>query len=235
MAQRMRTVENLPEEAAELAEVASRLIEANPQSRAAFAELAALLGVGLVGVAGVAGAAPSAVTLSSLPFVVTLVAKVVRERTESRTTMTLPNLERQLWEDAGASFKPGAIEEDAFNAAAAFSDLLLRSLEGDISVARRLGVDRSRISQRVRDKSLYAFSHADTRFFPKWQFVDSSTLTGLRDVLVALDETLHPLVVDHWFTTPSVDLEVGDTIVSPVLWLETGGSAHVVAELAADL
>jgi hypothetical protein len=224
MSQRVRSGENIPDEAAELAEVASRLIEADPQNRRVVAELATILGAGAVG----AG-------LGSSPLIVVSVAKLVLERIETRASMTLPSVERQLWIDAGASFKLGAIEQDAINAIAAFSELVVRSVEGDSVVAARLGVDRSRVSQRVRDRSLYAFSRGDTRYFPSWQFTDEGTLPGLREVVSALDEGLHPLVVDHWFTTNSVDLEIGDLPVSPVTWLTTGGNPQVAAELAADL
>jgi hypothetical protein len=236
MPQRLRSGENIPDEAAELAEVASRLIEANPQNRRAVAELATILGAGVVE-AGIAatGTVPTAAAPTSLPFIVASVARLVLERIETRASMTLPSAERRLWIDAGASLKPGAIEQNAINAIAAFSELVMRSVEGESIVAARLGVDRSRVSQRVRDRSLYAFSRGDTRYFPSWQLTDEGTLPGLRKVVSALDEGLHPLVVDHWFTTTSVDLEIGDVPVSPVTWLATGGSPQVAAELAADL
>lgn len=208
----------MPEEAAELAEVASRLIEGHPENRRAFAELAEILRAGAAG-----------------PRVVATVARFLSERGDVGATMTLPSDERQLWEDAGACFDRRSMGQDSINAAAAFSDLVMRSIEGDSAVATFLRVDRSRVSQRVRDRSLYAFNRADTRYFPRWQFTDSGTLPGLREVGTVLDERLHPLVVDHWFNTPSVDLEIGDVPVSPVIWLETGGTPQVVAELATDL
>jgi hypothetical protein len=179
-------------------------------------QLATILGAGAVGSGtAAAGTGGSTAALSSLPLTVALVAKLVLERIEARAAMTLPSAERLLWEDAGASFKTGAIEQDAVNAATAFSDLLIRSIEGDSKVAVLLGVDRSRISQRVRDRSLYASSRSDTRYFQEWQFNDEGTLRGLREVVTAMGEGLHPLVVDHWFTTTSVDLEIGDVPVSP--------------------
>lgn len=236
VAHRVRSVENLPEEAADLAEAASRLIRGHEENRRAFAELAAILGAGTVG-AGVAttGATPAVAVLPALPLALAALARLMRERLEPRATMMLPSAERELWEDAGASFDPVAIQQDAINAAVAFADLLARSVEGDGAVASMLRVDRSRVSQRVRDRSLYALTHGETRYFPQWQFADDGTLPGLRQVVAALDARLHPLVVDHWFTTPSVDLQIGDVPVSPVTWLRTGGDPRVVAELAGDL
>ena len=198
----MRTVEDLPEEVAELAEVASRLVALDPESRHAVGELARLMGQRL-------------------------------ERPQER--MALPADERKLWEDAGASFEPRGAAINAVRATVAFVDLLGRSVEGDAAVADLLRVDRSRISQRLRERSLYAFVHGDARYFPRWQFVDGRTLPGLKEALAELDEDVHPLVLDHWFTTPSVDLEVGDASVSPVHWLTTGGSPEPVVALAADL
>lgn len=148
--------------------------------------------------------------------------------------MGLPSSERQLWEDAGASFEPQAIEQDAINAAFAFSDLVIRSIEGDSVVAALLQVDRTRVSQRLGNRSLYAFNRGDTRYFPRWQFTDHGTLPGLRDVVTVLHEGLHPLAVDHWFNTPSVDLEIG-AFPFPRHVARTGGNPQVAAELATDL
>jgi hypothetical protein len=242
MSQHVRSVENLPNEVADLAEIASQLVKVDPDTRRAFAELSTVLAAGLAG-AGVVAAGASlgapvvgAAAFSSLPFVVATAARLIAERIErSQRSMALPREERELWEDAGASFDSRTTDLDVVHAAAAFSDLLVRSVDGDAEVASRLGVDRSRISQRIRDKSLYAFTHNDSRFFPMWQFIEGRTLPGLREILAVLDEGLHPLVVDHWFTTPSLDLEIGQAPVSPVTWLSTGGHADVVVELASDL
>ena len=149
--------------------------------------------------------------------------------------MRLQRAEQAIWEDAGASFAVEAVGQSDVSAAAAFDDLLRRSVEGNSAVASLLGVDRLRVSQWIRDRSLYAFSRADTRYFPRWQFADGGTLPGLREVVGALDAGLHPLVVDHWFTTPSVDLEIGEAAVSPVTWLGTNGDPRLLDELAVDL
>ena len=239
MSQHVRSIEDIPDEAADLAVVAAQLIAADPDSRRAFAELAAIFAAGLAAGVTTAGEAiepGTAIAFSSLPSSVATAARIIAERSERRRrSMTLPRKERELWEDAGAVFDARAIELDAVNAGAALSDLINRSLIGDQAVAALLKVDRSRISQRIRDKSLYAYSRDDTRYFPTWQFTDGSTLPGLRKVLFALDDGLHPLVVDHWFTTPSVDLEVGHMPVAPATWLQTGGNPTVVAMLASDL
>lgn len=147
----------------------------------------------------------------------------------------MPDAERARWERGGASFAPDAIDTNAIRAADAFTDLIARSLGGDAAVADRLGVDPIQIDSLVREKCLYAFSHGETQYFPAWQFGHGGTLPGLRQVVSILGDRLHPLVVDHWFRTPSVDLEIGQTPVSPATWLARGGDPSAVVELAADL
>ncbi len=220
----------MPEEAVNLAEAASRFIDEHPETSHSFGEIALLLGAGVS-----AGSAVIGGPAVALPGGIATIAAVLWERIERPRNTALPDAELALWADAGASFARGATEQDALNAATAYADLVLRSLEGDGAVASRLNVDRSRISQRLRDRSLYSFRQNETRYFPVWQFVPDGTLPGLRDVLAALDRDLHPLVVDHWFVSPSVDLVIGDVPVAPVVWLQTGGRPQVVAELAADL
>jgi hypothetical protein len=158
------------------------------------------------------------------------------QATRSYQSSGMPDPEQQIWERAGAHFDPTAVPLVAATSAAAFAGLVDRSVVGDGAAAELLGVDRSRISQRMSDRSLYAFvGPAEERCFPRWQFVGSKTLPGLKRVLAALDSELHPLSVDRWFTTPNVDLEVGGEPVNPITWLATGGSPKVVAELARDL
>ncbi len=149
---------------------------------------------------------------------------------------SLPTAERRSWERAGAQFDSNAIAVVEAASAAAFAGLVERSLVGDAAAAERLGVDRSRISQRVGERSLYVFSGpGEERCFPLWQFVGAKTVPGLKVVLPLVETELHPLTVDHWFTTRNVDLEVDGEPVAPITWLTTGGSPRVVAELARDL
>jgi hypothetical protein len=62
-------------------------------------------------------------------------------------------------------------------------------------------------------------------------------LPGLEEVVPVLPEDLHPVGVDHWFTTPSLDLVPGELEhgLSPREWLLSGHSPKAVVELAADL
>lgn len=166
-----------------------------------------------------------------------LLLEAVAEADRRRTAYgAMPAAEREAWESVGASFAdPGVVGRAKGRAAAAFAALLQRSVRGDAAVAKRLNVDRSRVSQRLGERSLYAIPSGDERYYPLWQLDDASVLRGLKSTLVAMDAGLHPLTVDHWFNAPNLELTVGGEAMSPVEWLRTGGKVEVVAALAADL
>lgn len=161
--------------------------------------------------------------------------QVAAEEVEDQGALgELPDDERERWESVGADFSGSeAVPRSSARSAAAFVDLMARSIRGDDTLAKFLGVNRSRVSQRVSDRSLYSFTGIEgDRFFPRWQFVDHKTLPGLRVVFSALGPRVHPLVVDHWVRTPSVDLTIGGENVTPILWLQTGGDPeHLVGLL----
>jgi hypothetical protein len=160
-------------------------------------------------------------------------AEIVGQR---RAPAAVPGAERLAWESLGACFdQTGMVEQAALRSRAAWSELRASSLDGDTAVAELLDVDRSRISQRVSERSLFAVAADGGRWFPAWQFDGRRTLPHLRDVLRALDPELHPLTVAHWVTTPHGELVLRDEAVSPRTWLVTGGAAGPVAELAALL
>lgn len=168
-------------------------------------------------------------------FVVDLLAAVADLAEAHQAPGAMPADETALWESVGARFDDRDARTRALaRGAAAFADLLAQSFTTE-EVVELLGVDRSRISQRLSDGSLYAVTHGDGRRFPSWQFNENATLQGLKEVLTALDPGLHPLTVDHWFTHPNFELDIDGDAVSPVEWLRTGGSAGTVAALAAQL
>jgi hypothetical protein len=157
------------------------------------------------------------------------------ERAGEPGRVTLPSEEEKLWASMGADFTDtGALRRAAARRTSAFVHLLERSIQGDVAMAERLGVDRSRVSQRLAERSLYAFELGEERCFPAWQ-LSGMPQHSLRTVLGALDPGLHPLVVDHWFNTPNVDLPgPDDEPVTPVEWLATGGSPETLVELVPD-
>lgn len=97
--------------------------------------------------------------------------------------------------------------------------------------AKALIVDGSRVRHRVRDRALYAFRMGATLRLPTWQFDQHDSIPGLRAVLAALPQDLHPLEVAGFMTTPGPDLAVADEPLSPRDWLVCGGEVNAVVEL----
>jgi hypothetical protein len=104
------------------------------------------------------------------------------------------------------------------------------------AVATMLGVDVSRIRQRIRARSLFGVEYEGEWRLPRFQFEKGRVLPGFATVLAALSADLNPLDVATWLLAPNVDLESdGDTAISPRAWLLRGRAPAVVAELARQL
>lgn len=102
-------------------------------------------------------------------------------------------------------------------------------------VASMLGIDPSRVRHRITDGALYAITAGHGRLLPAWQFESGHVIPGVRQVLAALPDDMHPLEVAGWMTTPAPDLEVAGTPLSPRAWLAAGGVVQAVIDLAADI
>jgi len=123
-----------------------------------------------------------------------------------------------------------ALERTSEEAAALLS-AASRSLTIE-QAADRLDLHRSRISHRLREGRLYAFSLGAQRRLPTWQFTaEGAVVTGLDRVLAALPSDLHPAEVEGFFTTPNPDLNGRP----PVEWLTGGGDPQRVVDEAAGL
>ncbi len=93
--------------------------------------------------------------------------------------------------------------------------------------AERLGVSASRLSHRLKDGTVWAFTISSRRWLPTWQFtVDQRTLPGLPAIVAAIPASLHPLAVAAFMTTPRPDF--GGR--SPADWLASGGDPAPVAD-----
>lgn len=117
---------------------------------------------------------------------------------------------------------------------------LLKSSLSTAQAAARLGVDPSRIRQRLtsRPPTLYGIRLDSGWVVPEFQLEAGGLIPGLAEVVPRLDPELHPLTVLRWFTTPHADLAPaaqGGQPLSPRDWLRLGLPAAPVAELAADL
>jgi hypothetical protein len=133
----------------------------------------------------------------------------------------------------GACFEPLEARElgPVAGLAAAHAELVAHSLTV-AEAAKRLGVDTSRVRQRIYARSLCAFKHHGAWLIPAFQLRRRKLVPGLDAVVAALAPTLHPVAVSRWFTTPNADLVLGDAAVSPIDWLVAGGAPEPVAALA---
>lgn len=100
-------------------------------------------------------------------------------------------------------------------------------------VATMLGRDDAGVRRSAGAGDLYVLNQGDSRGlrFPRWQFVDSRGVPGLRHIVPAFPRSTHPLSVESFMTRPQEELDG----LSPVLWLAGGGAVDVVVELVDEL
>lgn len=119
-------------------------------------------------------------------------------------------------------------------AAAAYAQLLGNSVTVK-EAAARLRVSEQRIRQRLNERSLYGFQSQQGWRIPEFQFSVAPELPGLKQVLQALPEDLHPLSVEGFFLRPKPELVLDDEAVSVTDWLGAGGDPAPVVAIARDL
>jgi excisionase family DNA binding protein len=103
--------------------------------------------------------------------------------------------------------------------------------------AKLLGVNDSRIRQRLGERSLYGIKDGGAWRIPRFQFRAKRVVPSLPAVLPAMPAELHPVAVKRWLTTPNPDLPLGpdDEATSPLDWLASGGDPAQVVALAQGL
>jgi len=116
--------------------------------------------------------------------------------------------------------------------------LLKTALTSD-EAARFLGVEASRVRQRLLGRSLYGVKVGGEWRLPLFQFHDGKSVPGIEQVVESLDESLHPVAVLRWLTQPCPDLETDatgeDVRLSPRDWLLLGLPVEDVVALAREL
>lgn len=103
--------------------------------------------------------------------------------------------------------------------------------------AAGLGVESSRVRQRLAQGTLYGIRTPQGCRLPAFQFLEEGPLPGIGEVLPHLDPHLYPVAVHNFFLLPNVDLpaeELGRDL-SPREWLGAGYPPRAVAGLAAGL
>lgn len=136
-----------------------------------------------------------------------------------------------------ATYDEAAIQQDrALSAGRTLEALLAASLTIE-EVASSLALSRSRISHRLRDQSLYAFTIQSRKYLPRWQFREgpgggvSDAIPGLAQIVPAIPRDIHPLALEAFMTEPLEDLDNK----SPTEYLCSYGVAEVVADWLASL
>ncbi len=139
-------------------------------------------------------------------------------------------------ESAGlGSDSPVGLTTDPVARAAAETAALWATSLRVTDAAERLGVDPSRIRQRLGERSLYGAKRGGEWHLPAFQFAEDSLVDGIDQVLRFLPEGMHPVAVWNWFRFPKPELEndAGQPL-SPLDWLRGGWPAAPVAELVRD-
>ena len=119
---------------------------------------------------------------------------------------------------------------------AQYMALLEESLSA-AQAAKLLGVDVSRIRQRLRERSLYGIGYQGSWRLPRFQFERRLLIPGLASVLRALPDDLFPLDVIDWFLLPEAELQSDRDAapLSPRAWLLAGRPVTPVVVLAREL
>jgi hypothetical protein len=124
----------------------------------------------------------------------------------------------------------------------AYEALLASSLTVS-DAAKSLGVNPSRIRQRLEAGTLYGIKEGHTWRLPRFQFARrgkaaKGTVPNVDKVISRIPRGVSPLTIEQWFNTPNPDLHSRDNEerpMTPLEWLSRGESPEVAGELAAQL
>lgn len=111
---------------------------------------------------------------------------------------------------------------------------LYRQADTPNTVAAKLGLDPSRVRQRIRDHTLLAIELNDEKRVPRFQFEGDIEVPGMAKLVAATWQRLAPLAFAMWFMTPTRDLTASgnDAPMSPREWLLCTGDVDTVMMLA---
>jgi hypothetical protein len=104
---------------------------------------------------------------------------------------------------------------------------------GGAEVAKRLGIDASRVRHRQLKGNLYGFLAGGKRRFPTWQFTDDPkqpVLPGLATVVKSFGDR-HPAGIQGFMSTPQASLLVDGERLTPPEWLLKGGDPQAVVDI----
>jgi hypothetical protein len=178
-------------------------------------------------------------SLAALDEAFTLAVARRRPLLPSAGTAELTGAEAEVLRRGGFDIEPRfPAEDDPLARSIAEYAALIKTSITVAEAARRLGVEPSRIRQRLGERSLYGFRPEGEWLLPAFQFDEDRVVPGIAAALRRLDPELHPIAVEAFFLEPNAELdpEAGETRpVSPRDWLRSGREPEVVVRLAAEL
>ena len=161
----------------------------------------------------------------------------IHRRADPETALT--SAEQEALRRGGLDLRPREWgQEDPLLKTAADYAVLVASGYTVGQAAEHLGVDPSRIRQRLAARTLYGIKSRGVWRLPRFQFSENGLVSHADLVLPRLRDGVHPVGVWRWFVTPNSELTLDDedeTAVSPRDWLLQGLNPRPVAELAAEL
>lgn len=117
---------------------------------------------------------------------------------------------------------------------------LVALVQGSLTTAQaalELGVDPSRIRQRLSDKTIYGFRWEGRWLLPPFQFDQRKVIRGLDQIFPVLEPNLSPIEVHSWLTTPDPEFHadrLGQDL-TPLEWLKLGYSPEPLIHIARNL
>lgn len=128
-------------------------------------------------------------------------------------------------------FDPAITAEERRRARATSNQSAIKSGLTLGEAAAALALSRSGVRHRIKAGRLYAFNLARRWYLPRWQFQPGSAtgrlepIPGLETVVPAIPDSMHPLAIHIFMTTPLMELREH----APASYLRFGGSAEAVA------
>ncbi|MGD8939817.1 MAG: hypothetical protein PVJ72_10585 [Gammaproteobacteria bacterium] len=155
------------------------------------------------------------------------------------TSKDLSEHELKVLEEGGFPTVPDTVSlGDNIAIVAGEVGVMIASALSQSQAAQLLGVDQSRIRQRIGQGTLYTITgENNVKVLPRFQFTDEGVLPGLEKVLPVINNEAHPIAVQRFFLTVSSDLysEELQANLSPRDWLISGHNPDAVVRMAADL
>lgn len=173
-------------------------------------------------------------------MVIAAIERMQRLARRSEPRKAFSDAEKQALIEGGFDLEPDLEGRDPVAETAADYAALLKTALTTAQAAERLGVDPSRIRQRLTEAppTLFGIRVGNVWRLPRFQFDARGLVPGFDRVAAGLPVGVHPLSVYRWFTTPDPDLPADqdeEDCLSPRDWLRQGRPIGPVVEHASNL